>query len=69
MNSCHADIASHNVLGYVVVYSELQCNLNACNNTEVSCDSNCVISCMRKFHNHETSIFTRLLHKEKRGHL
>lgn len=67
MNSCHADVAPYNVLGYVVVHSELQCNLNVCNNTEVSCDSNCVIKLHEKRGNFiitRTHVSTRLLYKE-----
>lgn len=57
MNSCHADIASY----VVVVYSELQCNLNVCDNTDV----NCVKSCTRKEQNpvYKNAVYTR------RGHL
>lgn len=62
MNSRHADIASYVVVVVVVVYSELQCNLNVYDNTDV----NCVKSCTRKrkkIRVYKNAVYTR------RGHL
>lgn len=68
MNSCHADVASFHALGFVVVDSELQCNLNVWNNTEVNCASNCFKSFVRKAGDNVyitgTHVFARLLYKE-----